>query len=195
MAITGIPSPEQQIEALFRAHYSKLIQYAQIILSRNAQCKEPGHAEDAVQEAFAIAWAKREALFASPNPAGWLYNTVNNVVRNLIRADQQWAARLLQAQNQLSQLPFQPPPGADLELEGLVSQEDLDLLKRLYWEGMTYDELAEELGIGKSTLASRVQRCKERFRAAYQDAEKLSAAPQERKKTTKQKNSRGGSKR
>ena len=43
-----------------------------------------------------------EDLFASPNPAGWLYNTVNNVVRNMIRADQQWASRLLQAQAALS---------------------------------------------------------------------------------------------
>ncbi len=179
MAITDLPSPEHQIEALFRAHYSKLVRYAQIILSRNAQCKEPGRAEDAVQETFAIAWAKREALFASPNPAGWLYNTAGNVVRNLIRDDQQWAARLLQAQSQLAHRPFQPPPGADLDLEGFVSQEDLDLLKRLYWEGMTYDELAEELGTTKSTLASRIHRSKERFRAAYQDAEQHPSAHQE----------------
>lgn len=68
-----------------------------------------------------------------PQSRGWLYNTVNNVVRNMIRADQQWASRLLQAQAALSHQPFQPPPGADLELEGLVSQEDLDLLKRLYF--------------------------------------------------------------
>lgn len=129
----------REVESLFRAHYSKLVWYAQTLLTRNAQTSDPGRAEEAVQEAFAIAWSKWEDLFASPNPAGWLYNTVNNVVRNMIRADQQWAARLLQAQAALSHQPFQPPPGADLELEGLVSQEELELLKRLYLEGMTYE--------------------------------------------------------
>lgn len=79
----------REVESLFRAHYSKLVWYAQTLLTRNAQTSDPGRAEEAVQEAFAIAWSKWEDLFASPNPAGWLYNTVNNVVRNMIRADQQ----------------------------------------------------------------------------------------------------------
>ena len=92
----------REVESLFRAHYSKLVWYAQTLLTRNAQISDPGRAEEAVQEAFAIAWSKWEDLFASPNPAGWLYNTVNNVVRNMIRADQQWASRLLQAQAALS---------------------------------------------------------------------------------------------
>lgn len=101
----------REVESLFRIHYSKLVWYAQTLLTRNAQTSDPGRAEEAVQEAFAIAWSKWEDLFASPNPAGWLYNTVNNVVRNMIRADQQWAARRLQAQAALSHQPFQPPPG------------------------------------------------------------------------------------
>ena len=62
----------REVESLFRAHYSKLVWYAQTLLTRNAQTSDPGRAEEAVQEAFAIAWSKWEDLFASPNPAGWL---------------------------------------------------------------------------------------------------------------------------
>lgn len=184
----------REVESLFRAHYSKLVWYAQTLLTRNAQTSYPGRAEEAVQEAFAIAWSKWEDLFASPNPAGWLYNTVNNVVRNMIRADQQWASRLLQAQAALSHQPFQPPPGADLELEGLVSQEDLDLLKRLYLEGMTYEELAAEENLNQNTLAARVRRIKLRFQKIYREIEHFSDPPCKKSDTARHKEKRGGSK-
>ena len=127
-------------------------------------------------------------------PAGWLYNTVNNVVRNMIRADQQWASRLLQAQAALSHQPFQPPPGADLELEGLVSQEDLDLLKRLYLEGMTYEELAAEENLNQNTLAARVRRIKLRFQKIYREIEHFSDPPCKKSDTARHKEKRGGSK-
>ncbi len=178
-----VPRPLQQ-----------LVWYAQTLLTRNAQTSDPGRAEEAVQEAFAIAWSKWEDLFASPNPAGWLYNTVNNVVRNMIRADQQWASRLLQAQAALSHQPFQPPPGADLELEGLVSQEDLDLLKRLYLEGMTYEELAAEENLNQNTLAARVRRIKLRFQKIYREIEHFSDPPCKKSDTARHKEKRGGSK-
>ena len=48
----------REVESLFRAHYSKLVWYAQTLLSRNTQTTDPGRAEEAVQEAFAIAWSK-----------------------------------------------------------------------------------------------------------------------------------------
>ena len=171
-----------------------MVWYAQTLLTRNAQTSDPGRAEEAVQEAFAIAWSKWEDLFASPNPAGWLYNTVNNVVRNMIRADQQWAARLLQAQAALSHQPFQPPPGADLELEGLVSQEELELLKRLYLEGMTYEELAAEENLNQNTLAARVRRIKLRFQKIYREIENFSDPPCKKSDTARHKEKRGGSK-
>lgn len=56
----------REVESLFRAHYSKLVWYAQTLLTRNAQTSDPGRAEEAVQEAFAIAWTKWEDLFAQP---------------------------------------------------------------------------------------------------------------------------------
>ena len=165
----------REVESLFRAHYSKLVWYAQTLLTRNAQTSDPGRAEEAVQEAFAIAWSKWEDLFASPNPAGW-------------------AARLLQAQAALSHQPFQPPPGADLELEGLVSQEELELLKRLYLEGMTYEELAAEENLNQNTLAARVRRIKLRFQKIYREIENFSDPPCKKSDTARHKEKRGGSK-
>ena len=149
----------REVESLFRAHYNKLVWYAQTLLTRNAQTSDPGRAEEAVQEAFAIAWSKWEDLFASPNPAGWLYNTVNNVVRNMIR-----------------------------------SQEELELLKRLYLEGMTYEELAAEENLNQNTLATRVRRIKLRFQKIYREIENFSDPPCKKSDTARHKEKRGGSK-
>ena len=99
-----------------------------------------------------------------------------------------------QAQAALSHQPFQPPPGADLELEGLVSQEDLDLLKRLYLEGMTYEELAAEENLNQNTLAARVRRIKLRFQKIYREIEHFSDPPCKKSDTARHKEKRGGSK-
>ncbi len=186
---------EEQMEALFRTHYQTLVRYAQVILSRALQHQDRGRAEEAVQEAFVIAWRKWESLLSSPNQMGWLCNTVNYVARNMIRADQRWTARLLQVQQTVSERAIQPSPGADLELEGMVSPEELNLLKRLYFEGLTYEELAQELGTTKTALAKRISRIKERFRENYWESEKIFAGGREQSSPARHEKSRGGSKR
>lgn len=62
MAATEMQFIAREVESLFRAHYSKLVWYAQTLLTRNAQTPDPGRAEEAVQEAFAIAWSKWEVF-------------------------------------------------------------------------------------------------------------------------------------
>ena len=53
-------------------------------------------------------------------------------------------------------------------LKNLVAlQEDMDILKRLYLYGETYEEICEDLGLKKSALAMRVKRSKELFRKNY----------------------------
>lgn len=183
----------REVESLFRAHYSKLVWYAQTLLTRNAQTSDPGRAEEAVQEAFAIAWSKWEDLFASPNPRRLAVQ--HGKQRGPKRsAPTSSGPPACSAQAALSHQPFQPPPGADLELEGLVSQEDLDLLKRLYLEGMTYEELAAEENLNQNTLAARVRRIKLRFQKIYREIEHFSDPPCKKSDTARHKEKRGGSK-
>ena len=53
------------------------------------------------------------------------------------------------------------------ELADLVPEEDYLLLKRLYLDGDTYQELCRELGLKKSALAMKIRRIKERFLKEY----------------------------
>ena len=68
---------------------------------------------------------------------------------------------------QLRRAALQRGPQDLLELDGL----ELDLLRRVYLEGYSYEELAQELGVKPNTLASRVSRIKAKFRKNFPDSE------------------------
>ena len=178
-------------EQYVRQYHKDLLRFASHLLRQNLHNLDVDQAEDLVQETLTIAWERRETFLASPSPAGWLYQTLKNVLRNAIRQEQRWTIRLLQAQ-QVAPTDVLPPPGGDLELEGFVPDEDLDLLKRLYLHGETYDELAQELGLKKSALAMRIHRIKEVFRKKYQETETFSSSACEQTTSGRHDNSRGG---
>ena len=188
------PTPPHDFESLFHEHFNRLRILAERLFFLYGGSHDWGRAEEAAQEAFSIAWEKQAVLLSSPNPGGWLTLTLQNVVKNMLRQDLQWNKRLLQAQQTLPQSPVQPPPGADLELEDLISQEEFNLLKRVYLEHATYDELCQELGIKKSALSMRIQRAKERFREEFQKSEEISAPASGQTEDTQHKQHRGGSK-
>ena len=76
----------------------------------------------------------------------------------------------------------------------MVSQEELELLKRLYLEGMTYEELAAEENLNQNTLATRVRRIKLRFQKIYREIENFSDLPCTKSDTARHKEKRGGAK-
>lgn len=179
----------------FETYYKKLWRQAQRSLTQQTGRKDPDRAHEAVQETFLIAWEKPKEFLGSLSPVGWLVNTMKYVVRNMVREDQRWNARLIKFQEYLDRDAVHPAPGADLELEGLIPPEELDLLKRLYLHGETYEELCEELGLKKSTLAMRVKKSKEDFREKYWESEIFSDPDVEHSGPSEHLSSRGGSKR
>ena len=103
-----------------------------------------------------------------PFPEKWLYKTLAFSIKNIIKIDTRWELRLLQMQETLenknhSQL------GAELELEGMIPQDELDLLIRVYITGDSREEVAQELGITRAALDKRISRSKEKFRKEYKE--------------------------
>lgn len=76
------------IDKLYLQMYARLFEYARSSLANDAL------AEEAVQDTFAIACQRPEALLNSPNPPGWLVITLKNVISNTLRR-QQTAQRVL----------------------------------------------------------------------------------------------------
>lgn len=149
---------DKTVEKLYKEMYPVLNTYAIRVL------KDSNLAEEAIQDAFCIACAKREQFLSSENPQGWLMLTLKNVMQNMQRS--------LAKQKRLISLGDGSCVAADASdnisvdlLFGDVSESaDFQLLKRIAIDQYSIVELAEELGVSVEACKKRVQRARKRLR-------------------------------
>ena len=147
---------EQQnkiIEQLYLSLYVKMLIYARATL------RDEPLAEEAVQETFRIACMRPEVLCESPNPGGWLLNTLKNVMKNTVKTRER-ANRMLCALSEMGE-----KSSADsIRVEtayGNVSHTDEFRLIQGVAEGKSMLELARERNITVEACKKRVQRARE----------------------------------
>ncbi len=146
-----------RIEALYLQMYRKLFAYAQSSMNNDAL------AEEAVQDTFVIACNKAEDVLNSPNPAGWLVNTLKNVIRNT-KQSQETARRILSdycSQNIQELTLYEDRPKLELLYGRLAEQKEFILLKEMAVDGRSYAEMAQDRNISIATCRKQVQRAKE----------------------------------
>lgn len=169
---------QELFSQLFHQEHDILLTYAQKILRQNGFLINEDDAEDAVQETFLLAWKKFEEVQEHNNPGAWLMEALKNTLKHMIRSDQRAVKRLTAACAALDPNDHYPTPGADLELEGITTPENLLLLREFYLDGETYETLCLKYGLKKSGLAMRLRRAKEDFKKNYEkigEARELSA--------------------
>lgn len=150
------------IETLYIKNASLLFNYANIILS-NASL-----AEEAVQETFVITCIKQHALENSPNPEGWLMNTLKNVCRNIQKNRNYYLSRILSLnESVLGTTALESDNLWETNVQDFISKEDFMILKKIILDGYSYKDLAKELGISLEACKKRAQRAKQRFRKNY----------------------------
>ncbi|AYB46234.1 sigma factor [Paenibacillus lautus] len=146
------------IKALYLEMYFLLFSYAQNMLSDRSL------AEEAVQDTFRIACAKADKLLCSPNPKGWLLNTLKYVIKNKVRS---WAYH----GNSL-ELDENIIPGncdvldIDFMYSDLTNSEDYKLIKKIALDKYSMLEAAKEIGISVEACKKRVQRAKKKLKKA-----------------------------
>lgn len=145
------------VERLYKEMYPALHVYALKILGDGTL------AEEAVQDAFCIACAKREQFLSSPNPQGWIMLTLKHVMQNTLRA-QAKLQRLLSL-DEGEELPAGTVEwvSVDLLFGDVSGSEDFQLLKRIALDRCTMPELAQELGVSVEACKKRVQRARKRL--------------------------------
>jgi RNA polymerase sigma-70 factor (ECF subfamily) len=125
-------------------------------------------AEELVQEAFARVWASPNTPSAEPDFRRWLYRAITNLARDYHRR------RLLEAK-----LLFWNAPPIDPIDEVVHRAEDRELLRAVlalpfkdrhaiylhYFDGLTYSEVGDVLGVSEIAARVRVHRALERLRA------------------------------
>ncbi len=149
-----------EIERLYLQLYPLLFEYARSSLSSDSL------AEEAVQDTFRIACQKPEAMINSPNPEGWIMNTLKNVLKNTIR-NQNISRRILLdyfASNINDITVTNDRVGLEILYEDVADLEEFKMVKAMALEGKSYLEMSQELGISMAACRKRMQRARETLR-------------------------------
>jgi len=159
-----MPGIKPEIEKLYLEMYSMLFEYARSSLSSDAL------AEEAVQETFCIACKKVDALCNSPNPKGWLVNTLKNIISNMKR-HRSTVDRVLReyvASKITDIIVTENNIKTEILFNDIADTEEFQLLKELALDGLSYLEMAQKRGISVVACRKRVQRAKEKLQKKIQ---------------------------
>ena len=120
-------------------------------------------AEDAVQDAFALAWRKRSSLRDPDRFDAWFGRILVNVCRERLRARARSRVRevAVAAEPVVGDRPGAPGPDIALRvavggaLAGLDPEHRIAVVLR-YWSDLTVDEIADRVGVPAGTVKSRL---------------------------------------
>jgi len=149
-----------EIERLYLQLYPLLFEYARSSLSSDSL------AEEAVQDTFRIVCQKPEAMINSPNPEGWIMNTLKNVLKNTIR-NQNISRRILLdyfASNINDITVTNDRVELEILYEDVADLEEFKMVKAMALEGKSYLEMSQDLGISMAACRKRMQRARETLR-------------------------------
>lgn len=135
-----------------------------------------GRADDLAASTFTVAFECRHRFRLDATTARpWLFGIATNLLRNERRAEKR-ALEALGSAGQLGTAAGASDPGSVGDLGralGGLDREQRDVLLLYAWEELSYEEIAQALGIPVGTVRSRLARARARLRAAL--SEKRSA--------------------
>lgn len=143
----------QIISELYDAMFPVLRAYAQ------RQLENDELADEAAQDAFRIACSKPDALINSPNPKGWLMETLKNVIRNMKRS----LTRTKMYEIHLFDDVSEPTKCDDYFAVEYGDQEEFKMISLISEGKMGLVDVADELGISAPAVRKRMQRYREKF--------------------------------
>ncbi len=151
---------------MFERHFVAVHRYAQQRVGLSA-------ADEIAAETFLVAFDRRRRYDGGQTSARpWLLGIATNLVRHHWRAERRkliayarTVAREPAAQAQEASSPPAPPFDAALaEALRALAAEDRDALLLFVWADLSYEEIAEALGVPIGTVRSRISRARRRLR-------------------------------
>ncbi len=159
------PEQEQFVNSFFTEHYEALVGHAFRVI------RDWHLAKDIVQDSFGklLDPKKMDEFLASENKIGWMKNVVKNTARNAMRIRRRELNRLI-AYEELHEEPSAVDhyPSDEKDIVGAINRcltkEELQLLKRLILDKVSYSEMAEELGLSVWSCYKRMQTIRNKLR-------------------------------
>ena len=160
MEIAADESPKQRLTRLVRQYQTDLLRICYI------QLHDTALAEDAVQETYLKAYRSMPAFRGDCSEKTWLMRIAVNVCRDMLRSA--WF-RHLDRRITPEQLPESceqaDEDAVDLTIEVMrLSQKHREVILLYYYENMTTDEIAQALGVAKSTVSVRLEQGRQNLR-------------------------------
>ena len=149
----------KRIEEFYLEMYDRLFIYARSALDNESL------AEEAIQETFRIVCMKPEDLLSSPNPKGWIVNTLKYTIQNMKRSRDKANVLLTQYLVANSSVAFSEDRiSLEVTYENVARSEEFSLIKEMAVDGRSHLEMAQSRGISVAACKKRVQRAKEFLR-------------------------------
>ena len=154
------PEERELIDRLYFEMFESLVGYA------NSYLNDLHRAEELTQEVFISAVQKPQALLDSPNPKGWLYKAMWNMVQNNNRVtmrQMKLIADFLTLNGREITVSIDQP---DLKIKygALADTEEFKLIYDMAVLGKSQQEMAAERGITVVNCKKRVERAKKFLR-------------------------------
>ncbi len=151
------------VERLYRSEYQHMIDFASYLL------RSENLAEAAVQDTFVCALKHIQKLEESPNQVGWLYNTLKNIIRHMLR-DRQLLLKNVAYLDEVQEAQLAASDRYSLTFVGQGDPKEdpeLRLLVRFYLYGYSLQELAAQEKKTVGAIKMRIKRARERVKEKY----------------------------
>jgi RNA polymerase sigma factor (sigma-70 family) len=163
----SVAQPEL-FETIFRRHHRRIWGY----LARSGGRDQ---ADELAGDVFVAAFSRRDRYDGRGSVVSWLYAIATNMARTRFRKHERGARALARVAGQgtPSGSPFDD---AEAALDGqqalarvqaamaALPDRDRELITLVAWEGLTYQEVADVLGMELGTVRSRLSRARHRLR-------------------------------
>ncbi len=162
LALVSDEETRTEYVRLVNQHSKALLRYSLRRLDDHSSC------EDVVAETFLIAWRRWDKLPAPDKELAWLYGIAFRVLSNHRRSRD----RRDRLQTRLS-LERDPSEGDDVHVDtepilraiAELRTSERELLEFVYWERLTYLDIAVVMGISENAVGIRLNRAKKNLRS------------------------------
>jgi len=144
-------------ETFFRKHYSEVVRYSHRFV------RDTLIAEEIAQEVFTYIWEKRTTINIQSSLASYLFQAAKNRSINYLKLE----LPKIQSQTDISEIDIGSTSESEEEKSALIEKlvkkaidslptkcKEIFVLSRS--EGLTYDEIAEELDLSKKTVENQM---------------------------------------
>ena len=150
-----------QMDANIAEQIPRLRRYARALIS------DPGRADDLVQDTLERAWVKLHLWQRGSDLRAWMFSIMHNLFVNQVRKSQ---LHMVELDDDALEVPVRATQEDSLHMRDLASAlgqlpaEYREVVLLVGLEQMSYEEVAQVLGIPLGTVMSRLSRGRERLR-------------------------------